>query len=141
MKTLLALSVVLILSSCASPIERRVTSNPQLFQKLSVSHQSAVRNGEVKEGMSKDAVFLAWGRPNRIQTGRRNGQALERWSYNSYEPVYSSSFGFVTTFGHGCHGGIYDPFYWGGPQIDYVPVEGRSVEFVNDKVVGFTMGR
>ena len=140
-KILLPLTLVVMLASCASPIERRMTRNPDLYQKLPESQKVDVKMGRVTEGMGKDAVFLAWGRPARVQTGQRNGKPLERWSYNDYQPVYTQSFGFYSGFGPGC-GPFGGPFggggFWGGPSLDYVPVEGRSVEFVGGKVVGFT---
>jgi len=129
----------LLLTGCASPIERRVTRNPEMFSKLTPADQSSVRRGEIREGMTKDAVYLALGRPARVHQGKRGGRDLERWSYNSYEPVYTHHFGFGGYWGAGC--GYHDPYYWGGPSIDYVPVEGTQVEFVGGKVVGFTLRR
>ena len=145
-KLLLGLGVAILISSCVAPIERRVTANPQMFDRLTRDHKEAVRAGVVKEGMSKDAVYLAWGKPARVQMGRREGKNLERWSYNTYQPVYTTSFGFGTGWGGwggGCggFGGFGGPFSFGGTGLDYVPVEGRSVEFVNDKVAGFTIPR
>lgn len=138
---LLSTLAVFLLASCASPIERRVTRNPEMFNKLSVADQGSVRRGEIREGMSKDAVYLALGRPARIHQGKRNGKALERWSYNSYEPVYTQHFGFASRWGGAGCGYYNDPYFWGGPSIEYVPVEGTQVEFVADKVVGYTVRR
>jgi hypothetical protein len=134
-----AAAFTLLLSSCVAPIERRVTANPQMFNNLSATHKEAVRSGVVKEGMSKDAVYLAWGRPARVQTGRRDGKSLERWSYNSYQPVYTSTFGFGSAWGGFGRCDLANPFFFGGPTIDYLPVEGKSVEFVNDRVTGFAI--
>jgi hypothetical protein len=146
MKTslLFACAAVLGLASCASPIERRVTHNPLLFNKLSTADQLSVRLGQVKEGMTKEAVFLAWGRPSRIATGKKDGREFERWTYTEYEPVYSHTVGFGIGIGGGGwrhRGYYYDPFFYGGPTVDYLPTSGRSVEFVNGKVSGFLMPR
>lgn len=53
-----------LLVSCASPRERRITGNPQLYQSLSTGDQVLVQQGRIREGMSKEAVFLALGRPD-----------------------------------------------------------------------------
>lgn len=139
MKAWMSFLAVLLLAGCASPIERRVTRNPEMFNKLTASDQAMVRSGQIREGMTMDAVYLAMGRPARVFRGKRNGQEIERWSYNDYEPVYTSSFGFGGYYGAGC--GYYSPYYWGGPQIDYVPVEGAQVEFVKGRVSGYSVRR
>ena len=135
----LAALLVLVLASCASPIERRVTHNPELFNKLPPAEQASVRRGEVREGMSKDAVFLAWGQPDRVAKGRKDGKNRERWSYTQYEQMHRFGYG----GGLGMVGGYgwIDPIGYAGPIIDYVPVPGRSVEFVEGKVAGFLVPR
>lgn len=139
MKAWISILTLLLLVGCVSPIERRVTRNPEMFNKLTPSEQAMVRRGEIREGMTRDAVYLAMGRPARVFRGKRDGKELERWSYNAYEAVYTSSFGFGGWYGSGGHCGHYAPYYWGGPQIDYVPVEGSFVEFIGGKVSGFAM--
>jgi hypothetical protein len=136
----LSVLAIVLLVGCASPIERRVSRNPEMFNRLSSADQSSVRRGELREGMTKDAVFLTLGRPARVHQGVRSGKALERWSYNSFEPVYRHQVGFGGYWGAGC-GPLHDPFFWGGPSVDYVPVEGTQVEFVGDRVVGYTVRR
>lgn len=138
--TRLSIAAVLMLglASCVSPIERRVTRNPEMFSKLPAAEQTSVRRGEVREGMSKDAVFLAWGQPDRVAKGRRDGKNRERWSYTQYEQVQHFGYGGGLGF---AGGGWYDPIGYAGPIIDYVPVPGRSVEFVEGKVAGFLVPR
>jgi hypothetical protein len=139
MKTrfLAALAVSLLLASCVSPIEGRITRNPELFARLTEAERQNVRIGVVKEGMSKDAVFLAWGRPARVAAGKRDGQTFERWSYLQYEPVYYSDFNIGWGYGRCRH----DPYYRVGPSVEYVPVPGRAVEFSNGKVSGYLIPR
>jgi hypothetical protein len=147
MKSPILLVSAFILASCAAPVERRITQNPVMYEGLTSPQKVDVRSGKVREGMSKDAVFLAWGRPTRIHTGMKDGKALERWNYTNYEPTYNTSIGFGTGFlGWGrdngpCFWGINDPFYFGGYNMNYVPVEGKSVEFLDGKVSGFSMPR
>jgi hypothetical protein len=133
------LSAVL-LSSCASGPERRISRNAESFSKLSTADQASVREGKVREGMSKEAVFMAWGRPNQVSEGSRNGAKLERWSYTTLQPV------FMGGFGGGWGGGFGGCGRWGGGpfmmnSLNYVPTPGPSVEFTNGKVSGYTVPR
>jgi hypothetical protein len=138
LRILLSVSVALFAVSCASPIERRVTKNPQMFNKLTSEQQQSVQQGRVKEGMSRDAVYLAWGHPSAVSNGSRDGRTYERWNYTELQPVYINTLG-AGISRHAC--GFYDPYYYSGPIIDYVRVPGRSVEFVNNKVSGFLVPR
>ena len=141
--TCLVLAAAALLSSCASPLERRMEHHPELLAKLSETDRQAVRRGQVHEGMSKDAVYLAWGRPGQVSAGKRDGKVLERWSYRQYEPVVTETYGFGFGVGYwGRHrGGFYDPYMYDAPAVSYVPVPGRWVEFVNGKVTGFLVPR
>ena len=134
---LAVLSLSLLLACCVSPIESRVTRHPELYARLTEAEKQSVRLGVVKEGMSKDAVYLAWGRPARIASGQRDGRSLESWSYTDYEPVYYSDFSMGWGHGHCRH----DPYYRVGPSVEYVPVPGRAVEFANGKVTGYLIPR
>ena len=93
----------MLLSSCVSPIERRVSSFPGMYSKLNEDEKKAVQMGQVREGMSRDAVYLAWGNPTRIMTGKREGKAYERWGYMAYQPVVMDGYGVGMGMG-----------YWGG---------------------------
>ena len=140
----LAAVAVMGLASCASQIERRVSHNPQIFNKLSTNDQQAVRSGRIREGMGKEAVFLAWGRPDRVAAGKRDGKNRERWSYAQYEQVqrwgYGGGLGMGMGYGYGGYGWL-DPIGYAVPMIDYVPVPGRSVEFAVGTVTGVMVAR
>lgn len=129
-----------MLSSCVAPVQQRIQRNPQLYATLSEAEKQSVARGEIREGMSKDAVFFLWGKPNRISSGQREGKTFERWSYTDYQPYYRQSFyggfGFYGGCGYG-RGPIIDPV----PMVDYVPTPGASVEFVNGRVSGFLVPR
>lgn len=139
MKTSLFLcALALMLTSCVAPVQQRIQRNPELYGKLSEAEKQSVARGEIREGMSKDAVFFLWGKPNRISNGQREGKTFERWSYTEYEPYYRQSFYGGFGFYGGCgRGPIFDPV----PMVDYVPTPGASVEFVNGKVTGFLVPR
>jgi hypothetical protein len=128
----------LLLASCASPVAMRIERNPDIYNNLSERHKSLVARGEITEGMSKQAVFIAWGRPDRAFKGSRNGRALEQWSYLAYDSVPGGFVGGGYGYGYGgwygARGYCYDPFFVYQPMISYVPYERGKVEFTNAKV-------
>jgi len=70
------------LAGCSTP-ESRIKSNPQIYSSLSPADQTLVRQGQIRVGMSKAAVFLAWGNPDRIRSGVRQGHPFEVWIYTT----------------------------------------------------------
>jgi hypothetical protein len=43
--------------------------------------------GQIRVGMSKAAVFLAWGNPDRIRSGERQGHPFEAWIYTTTRTI------------------------------------------------------
>src|SRR5262245_3179468 len=66
-----------------STVESRIKSNPQIYASFSPADQALVRHGQIREGMPKAAVFLAWGKPDRIRSGVRLGHPFEAWLYTT----------------------------------------------------------
>jgi len=137
-----------LLGGCATtnPAARRVQKYPERFADLTQREKDLVLRGEVAEGMSRDAVFLAWGRPGRVMSGSRDGRGKERWAYFHTAPVstYSVGYGafgphpFYTSFGvHPAYGYGFGPGWGFGSGIDYVPYLERTVEFENGRVVAW----
>ncbi len=145
MKTIHHLAICLLialgLSSCASPVERRIAKNPEVFSKLSNEDKALVTASKIREGMGKSAVFLSWGPPARVAEGKRKGQSYERWTYLGYDAVYVRGAGFGAGYGwgHGPFCDVYDPYYHRAPIIDYVPYDAGFVEFVSDRVTGWAL--
>ena len=133
----------MLLSQCASTVERRIEKNPAIYSSLSPADQELVKQRKLREGMAKDAVFLAVGRPDRVAVGRKAGKDFERWSYEGTQTVTTQTFGMGFGgwggwgFGGGACGPFFDPFLMGGPMVTYIPYEAASVDFVNGKVVGW----
>ncbi len=151
------------LSSCATPStpETRTEAHPQIYEKLSDSDKKTVSKGQLRKGMSKDAVFLAWGKASRETDTFKDNKRTTRWDYTSLSPVYSNSFyggvssrygGFGHSYGYGRYGrsgrfrgrGFYGGrgYYNGfgvGTNVYYQPKTNAQVLFENDKVTGWSV--
>jgi hypothetical protein len=151
----------LVLASC-STTETRISGHPEIYQSLSPKDQALVSQGQIRDGMSPNAVWLAWGSPDRKIVGNMRGRSTETWVYVHYTtysypypypfygPGYGWGYGFgLTTVGfagrHRWHNGrnflffgspFYDPFFYSyiPPSIPY-PY--RTVTFAGGRVVSF----
>jgi len=137
-----AAAVLVVMVGCAAPVQRRIERNPELFAKLSTEDQGLVRQGRLREGMTKEAVFLAFGRPDRVATGRKGGKDFEKWTYLGQRAVTTQTFGMgFGAWGGGWGGGYcgpyYDPFLMGGPVTTYIPYDAASVDFAAGRVTGW----
>ena len=87
-------AVVLVLISCSTP-QTRISDHPNLYQNLSSRDQALVSQGQIRYGMSRSAVWLAWGSPDQKIVGNMKGTPTETWIYiyyatNPYYPVYGA---------------------------------------------------
>lgn len=131
---LLACMAALLLAACqtATPATR-IEANPVMFRSLSAEQQLMVQQGRIAKGMTKDAVFLAWGKPaSAPMVGEKDGKRFERWVYTVSRPVP------VDGFGGGCwYGGPWCHHGWGpygGMNVAYVPEDVASVTFEDERV-------
>ena len=133
---LLASLLVVVQVACQSvtPADR-IGTNPVMFRTLTPEHQTLVQQGRICEGMSKDAVYLAWGNPDTAPVvGQQNGSSYEKWIYLEYVPVVVDTIG----FGAGC--GYHGPLYCGsgvGTSTTMVPRESAWVMFQNNIVTAW----
>ena len=143
---------LLITASCATrnPSERRIEKRPDLFERLTPREKELVAAGEIAEGMSRDAVYLAWGRPDMVRSGSRQGESSESWAYFDSVPMNTVSIGFGTGGYHSFYTdyGIHPRFGYGvGPGwsystgVDFVGHISRTVEFSNDRVIAWERRR
>ena len=152
--TILAVASALVLASCETP-QTRIAERPQVYNALSPRDQQLVSEGKIREGMSQDAVYLAWGAPNQRGPGRYRGSSTETWIYFSvsagdyYPPPfaygYGYGFGYGGSFLHRHRSGrlhrhvYYDPFYdpWFYRRTSVVSYPERTVSFQNGRVIAF----
>jgi hypothetical protein len=122
----------LILTSCSTP-QTRISDHPDLYQSISHRDQTLVNQGQIRIGMSRTAVWLAWGSPDRKIIGNMGGGTTETWvyiyyanyPYYPYEPL-DEYFGAP----------LYNPFCysWFPPSIPY---PGKLVTFAHGNAVSF----
>src|SRR6266851_5278631 len=150
----------IILTSC-STTETRISNHPEIFQTLARRDQALVSQGQIRPGMSENAVWLAWGSPEQKAVGNMRGRATETWIYITYTTApygygypygpygYGHGYGFGFTsvgfVGRHHHGGrsfvffgdpFFDPFYYSyiPPSIPYPT---KTVTFANSRVMSF----
>ena len=117
----------------ATPLTR-IDQNPVMFRMLSPEHQVLVQQGRICEGMSKDAVFLAWGMPEGRPVVGQNGKVhFEKWVYTCMRPVMVERPYWGGFYGSACRG-----MYWnGGWDTAYVPEVCATVTFENGRVIAW----
>jgi hypothetical protein len=130
--TLSVLTGMLILNSCSTP-QTRVSEHPDLYQSLSHRDQALVSQGQIRIGMSRTAVWLAWGTTEQKIIGNMGGGPTETWVYVYYAtyPYYPFE-PLDEYFG----APLFDPFCysWFPPSIPY---PGKLVTFARGKVVSY----
>jgi hypothetical protein len=106
---------VLVLTSCSTP-QTRISDHPDLYQNLSVRDQALVTQGQIRSGMSRSAVWLAWGSPDQKVVGNMAGTPTETWIY-----IYYATY-------------PYYPYYGPGPWGPWSPWA------ANDSGPGYSLG-
>lgn len=105
--------------------QSRISNNPEMYQRLSATDQALVSQGQIRRGMSMDAVWLAWGTPEQKIPADVRGGAGETWVYLRYATPPS-------------YGG---PYYYGPFDWSYIPPKfpypSKGVTFSNGRVVYF----
>ena len=116
----------LILTSCSTP-QTRISDHPNLYQSLSARDQTFVSHGRICTGMSRNAVWLAWGSPDRKILANTHRRATETWIYISYMTYPYYPYGYP-------YNDLYDPFYY-ADVAPAIPYPSRVVTFLNGRVV------
>jgi len=117
-------AVTLVFSGCATT-ETRISQHPEIYQRLSTRDQALVSQGQIRKGMTMDAVWLAWGTPDEKIPDNIGDRPSETWLYLRYQTPPS-------------YGG---PYYYGPFDWSYIPPKfpyaSRGATFSNGKVVFF----
>jgi hypothetical protein len=101
----------LILAAC-STVDSRIHEKPAVYSSLSPQDQALVKSGMVREGLPKGAVYIAWGAPEQIRSGSRNGHPYEAWVYTRLKAVFDMDYFYPTFYRFG----LYNYYgYWGYP--------------------------
>ena len=140
--------LVLFLTGC-STVESRIRSNPQVYASLSPGDQTLVRQGRIREGLPKAAVYLAWGRPDLIRSGVRSGHTFEAWTYTALRSEFVPDYYYYPGYYGGFPGGfwwhnhffysfgpypyLFDPY----PDIVSYEVPYKTVFFEGDRCTGW----
>ena len=89
----------LLLAGCAtrSTIQSRKQERATSYGALSSEFQKLVDSGQIRRGMSEDAVYIAWGKPSQVLRQEDARGALTIWLYEGgwmeetrWWPRYSS---------------------------------------------------
>src|SRR5688572_25595450 len=80
----LVLSLALMAVGCAtSTIEKRREERSSTYTALTDEQRALVDQGQIKVGMTADAVYIAWGKPTQIITSQTSeGKTLTTWVYH-----------------------------------------------------------
>lgn len=132
---MLLLLAVAFLCGCASTIEDRRKERHAAYSQLPPETRSLVDAGQIKVGMPKDAVYIAWGKPDQsIQSESEQGRT-ETWIYyNSVLRPYH-----YWHYGYAWQG--WGPWYRGYYGLPYLETDwypeyypSAEVQFEDDRV-------
>lgn len=91
MRRLLFLPVLLVgFAACSTPGAKQVDRPPEQQAKV----DEAIKNREVRLGMTESEVLQAWGKPNSKRKATHRGRSVRVWSYGVSE-IYFDREGFV----------------------------------------------
>jgi hypothetical protein len=125
-------TAAIVLTSCSTP-ETRISDHPDLYQSLSHRDQALATQGQIRIGMSRTAVWLAWGSPDRKILGNMGGGPTETWVYVYYATYSYYPFAPLDEY---FGAPLYDPFCysWFPPSLPY---PGKVVTFAHGRVASF----
>jgi len=116
-----------------------------MYNRLSIKDKELVARGDIREGMSKDAVYLSWGPPGMVREGSSGGSVTEAWAYmtsaavptsslryaNVYRPHYGR-YGIHPRYGYSCGSG------WAlETGTDFVRYINKTVNFSGNGVISW----
>ena len=108
---MILLLAIIFLCGCATTIQDRRKERLTAYSQLAPDTQSLVDKGQIKVGMPKDAVYIAWGKPDRIIQGESDQAKTETWIYHgsTLQPYQYWNYGY----------GLYGSGPWRHRYYDY----------------------
>jgi len=77
------LASALVLTGCkSSTVETRRTERQGAYTALPADQRELVDKGQIKVGMTEDAVYIAWGKPTQIVTSEDQSGRATTWLYH-----------------------------------------------------------
>lgn len=127
MRILCIFGALALLAACSTP-QKRAEERPEAFAQLSKADQKLVLNGQVREGLNEDAVYVALGRPSRKVRGSENGVGYERWIYSRVvsEPTRYHHMGYYHIGKHGPYPYCHYSTHWDSYVVDTFEVQFRK---------------
>ena len=74
-------ALVLAVGCASSTIERRKSERSTAYARLEPELRAGVDQGEIRARMDTNAVYIAWGKPTRVQTTTTPAGEELRWEY------------------------------------------------------------
>ena len=78
---LLAFALCVVGCATRSTIQSRQQERTAAYAALTPEDRALVDQGQIKSGMSEDAVYVAWGRPSELMKGESGGNPTTTWVY------------------------------------------------------------
>lgn len=140
-RTVAALAAAAVMVSCHSvtPADR-IAANPIVFNSLSPQQKLLVEQGRICEGMTTEAVRLAWGSPSNVLQGQKKGHSFEQWQYVVQEPVTTSYPEFGGCWGPYPYHRYCYPHYGMGMGTTFIPRVTAQVTFEKGVVTEWVGG-
>ncbi len=130
------LGAILILAGC-STVESRIKERPEAYNNLPEKQKELVLRGEVTEGMSTGAAYLAWGSPDTVVRGSDHGRSTEEWIYEATRTQVVSDYR-PAPYIYGSHGVLYRGWdYVFDPIVISQSYPYKSVLFEKGKAVAW----
>ncbi|MBE7156861.1 MAG: hypothetical protein INR62_00240 [Rhodospirillales bacterium] len=138
--------IACVLTQGCSTTNSRFATKTTVLKELSLADRQLVLSGNIRRGMSKDAVYVAWGQPTRTETDNTPQKLREYWIYDrTYYGGGSGEFGVSRGIVHDENGEHRDKsnFYptpdsaqtLGGMPSNTVPI--MRVVFNNGRVIDY----
>jgi hypothetical protein len=134
----------LFLVAC-STVDSRIQAKAAVYASLFPRDQALVKSGTIREGLPREAVYIAWGAPAQTRSGSRYGHPYEAWVYTTLKTVFVSDYYYPHFYRFGLY--RYSDYwrypFWGPDAYPYpddfvsVEVPYKTAFFEGDRCTGW----